>query len=79
MSESTYGGGREVKASTLVVGNTIRDPKRIDRILIVEETGTQIYCRGYEAKDTGKHVFLSPDTYVTLVTQASTETTQDTM
>ena len=77
MSKYSYSGGREVKAHTLVAGDTIRDNRMRGRIMIVEETGNQIYVRGYEEVNTKYHRFLSPDETVILVTQASTETTKD--
>ncbi len=77
MSKYTYGGGRPVKAHTLVAGNTIRDNKSRGRIMIVEETGNQIFIRGYEQADTHIHRFLDPDETVILVTNAQTETTKD--
>ena len=77
MSKYVYGGGQEVKAHTLVAGNTIRDNRSRGRIMIVEETGNQIYVRGYEQADTHIHRFLDPDETVILVTQSNTETTKD--
>ena len=77
MPESTYGGGTEVKASTLVTGDTIRDPKRKDRIMIVEEIGNQIFVRGYEQADTKYHAYIDSNLTVIKVTQASTDTTKD--
>lgn len=77
MAKSLYGGGREVKAHTLVAGQTIRDNRMRGRVMIVEETGNQIYVRGYEQVDSKFHRFLDPDETVILVTQANTETTKD--
>lgn len=77
MSKYVYGGGQEVKAHTLVVGDTIRDNKMRGRIMIVEEIGNQIFVRGYEQANTRFHRFLNPDETVVKVTSASTETTKD--
>ena len=77
MSKSTYGGGVSVKASTLSVGDTIRNPHKKGMIMIVEQTGNQIYVRGYEQADTKYHRFLSSDEYVIKVTGAQTDTTKD--
>ena len=77
MSKYVYGGGQEVKAHTLVVGDTIRDNRMRGRIMIVEETGNQIYIRGLSDANKKCHRFISPDETVIKVTNASTETTKD--
>lgn len=77
MSQSTFGGGTQVKASTLAIGDTIRSTKKIDRIMIVESVGNQIFVRGYEQNQTNHHEFLYPDQIVIKVTNTSTETTKD--
>ena len=77
MSKNVYSGGQEVKAHTLVVGQTIRDNRMRGRVMIIEETGNQIFIRGYEQADTKYHRFLDPDETVILVTNAQTETTKD--
>ena len=77
MSKYAYSGGQEVKAHTLVAGDTIRDNRSRGRIMIVEETGNQIFVRGYEQSDTHIHRFLDPDEMVIKVTNANTETTKD--
>ena len=65
--------GESVKASSLSLGQYIRDPRNRSRILIVEETGTQVFARGL-TKDTSKfHVFLSNDSFVERVTNPTGE------
>lgn len=76
MSKSAYGGGLDVKASTLGVGDTIRDPRNKERILIVESLGSQIFARGFEGNKRQYHIYLNADQIVTKVTNASTETTE---
>ena len=75
---TTYNGGREVKASELSVGQTIRDPRNPKRILIVESIGGQIFARGYESAKRKYHATLQPEQPVTLVTKTETETTEAT-
>lgn len=77
MNKSTFSGGAEVKASTLQVGDTIRNPKNKEMIMIVEETGNQIYIRGYEQDNTKYHKFLDSNQMVIKVTQADTDTTKN--
>lgn len=74
---NTFHGGNSVKASTLVVGDTIRHPRMQNIILVIESTGSQIYARGYEQANTKDHIFISPDSIVIKVTNASTDTTLD--
>ena len=77
MPKSTFGGGVIVKASTLVVGDTIRDPRKRNRVLVVESLGSQIFARGYEQSEMEQHRYFSLDEYVIKVTQASTESSVD--
>lgn len=75
MAKSTYHGGVLVKASTLIRGDTIRDPRKKDRILIVQETGATIFARGLESSQKNHHIFLDKEAMVVRVTNATTETT----
>jgi len=72
----THSGGRQVKASELSVGDTIRDPRNPRRILVVESLGGQIFARGYEKSKRKNHVTLQPEQGVILVTGAETATTE---
>ena len=64
-------GGVTVKASDLVLGDYIRDPRKAKRIMQVQELGTQIYAICItEAK---KHIFLNRNQFVTKVTDVTTE------
>ena len=76
MSKSTYGGGTNVKASTLVIGDTIRDPRKKDRILIVESLDSNIFVRGYEKDNKDHFLFINPENIVCKVTKAETSTTE---
>lgn len=73
MSETTYSGGSLVKASTLQVGDLIRNPRNKEMIMKVEEAGALIFARGLEKGNTGKHIFLGGDNQVIKVTNATTE------
>lgn len=70
MSESTFGGGTEVQASTLIIGDTVRNPRKPQMVMIVEEIGNQIYIRGLLAINTKYHMFLHPNQLVIKVTNA---------
>ena len=69
----SLGGGQVVRVSTLVVGDTIRDPKRRKQILIVEDTGNPVFARGLARGETSRHVFLDVNSSVEKVTNATTE------
>jgi len=74
MGEMTKGlsGGSMVLASTLSVGDTIRDSKLRKRIMIVEEAGNEVFVRGLESGQTGQHRFIKGNEMVEKVTNAST-------
>ena len=71
----TYSGGTTVKASSLNVGEYIRDPRKRGRIMIVVDVGSyQIQVKGLDIADVDKHRFINKDTLVERVTNCTTET-----
>lgn len=76
MSKSTFGGGVSVKASSLLPGNFIRDPRRKERILVVEDVGNVIFARGLDKEDKDCFKYISCDSEVTKVTDAITDTSE---
>ena len=76
MSKYVYGGGQEVKARTLVVGDYIRSNKKRDRILIIEEIGNQIFARGLDKLDKNYFEFIQGDVTVIKVTNVLTDSSE---
>ena len=65
--------GQMVKASSLSLGNYVRDPRRRDRILQVKETGSSVFAQGITEKTSKYHRFFSNDDVVEQVTNPTTE------
>lgn len=62
-----------VKASQLVVGEYIRDPRNVSKVMIVEDIGTQVFARGILKTTSKRHVFLDKETVVERVVSVTTE------
>jgi hypothetical protein len=70
---NNFSGGQTVKASTLIAGDFVRDPKKGERILVICETGATIFGRGYSKDDVKYHHFFSPNDMICKVTNVTTE------
>ena len=68
-----FSGGQTVKASTLRSGDFVRDPRKADRILVVQETGSIVFARGYSADDAKYHHYFSLNDDAVKITNPTTE------
>lgn len=68
-----FGGGQSVKASTLQRGDYIRSPKNPEIIMQILETGSTIFAKGMTEDTVEKHLFVPKDSWVTKVTNVTTE------